>query len=107
VIRRLPSTAITQLSGADSDDQSARVILESEDVSLSMGEVVRVVVHLEQRENVLWLPPRAVRTFQGFDYVMIQDGDIQRRVDVTLGLKSDDRVEILEGLFAGQPVIGP
>jgi multidrug efflux pump subunit AcrA (membrane-fusion protein) len=107
VIRRLPSTAITQLSGADSDDQSARVILESEDVSLSMGEVVRVVVHLEQRENVLWLPPRAIRTFQGFDYVMIQDGDIQRRVDVTLGLKSDDRVEILEGLSAGQPVIGP
>jgi multidrug efflux pump subunit AcrA (membrane-fusion protein) len=107
VIRRLPSTAITQIAGADSDDQSARVVLESEEVSLSMGELVRVIVHLEQKENVLWLPPRAIRTFQGFDYVMIQDGDIQRRVDVTLGLKSDDRVEILEGLSAGQPVIGP
>jgi multidrug efflux pump subunit AcrA (membrane-fusion protein) len=39
--------------------------------------------------------------------VVVQDSDTQRRVDVKIGITSDDRVEILEGLEEGQVVIAP
>ncbi len=65
-----------------------------------------VVIFLEQRDDVLWLPPTAVRSFQGRDFVVVQDGDLQRRVDVRIGLESEDRVELLEGAELGQVVVG-
>jgi len=39
--------------------------------------------------------------------VVVQDGEVQRRVDVTTGIESTDRVEIEEGLSEGQIVIAP
>jgi membrane fusion protein, macrolide-specific efflux system len=39
--------------------------------------------------------------------VVVQDGAVQRRVDVKVGLQSDDRVEIVAGLSEGQVVVAP
>jgi multidrug efflux pump subunit AcrA (membrane-fusion protein) len=64
------------------------------------------LITLEQKDNALWLPPAAIRTFQGRDFVVIQDGAAQRRVDVKLGIKGEDRVEVLEGVQEGQVVVG-
>ena len=62
---------------------------------------------LEEKLDALWLPPAAVRTFQGRNFVVVQDEDgSQRRVDVRLGIESEERVEILEGLERGQTVVG-
>ncbi len=61
---------------------------------------------LEQKDGVLWLPPAAIRTFEGRTFVVIQEGAAQRQVDVTLGIESDDRVEIEEGLVEGDVVVG-
>lgn len=106
-IRRLPSTIITQGGTRDNDDQTARAVITGGDIPFTMGEIVRVVVQLELREDVLWLPPQALRTFQGFDFVLVQDGEVQRRIDVTLGLGGDERVEIRSGLEEGQIVLAP
>ena len=46
----------------------------------------------------LWLPPAALRTFQGRTFVVIEEANGQRRADVRLGIESDARVEILEGV---------
>ena len=67
---------------------------------------------MEQKEEVLWLPPQAVRSFEGRNFVVIQDADGQRRVDVKLGIRAGDRVEILwvegvENLSEDQVVVGP
>ena len=62
---------------------------------------------LERKEDVLWLPPAAIRTFEGRKFVVIQEGAIQRRVDVTVGIESDDRVEIVSGVEEGDVVVGP
>jgi multidrug efflux pump subunit AcrA (membrane-fusion protein) len=48
-----------------------------------------------------------IRTFDNRQFVVVQDGDVQRRVDVKLGVVSDTRVEILEGLAEGQVVVSP
>jgi multidrug efflux pump subunit AcrA (membrane-fusion protein) len=74
---------------------------------LELGDIVRVTVVLERKDDVLWLPPQAIRTFEGREFVVVQEGEAQRRVDVKIGIESDDRVEIEEGLTEGLIVIGP
>jgi multidrug efflux pump subunit AcrA (membrane-fusion protein) len=87
-------------------DESARISLEGDLSDLELGDLARVTVVLEQKDDALWLPPAAIRAFQGRDFVIVQDEDRQRRVDVKAGIKSKDRVEILEGLEEGQVVVG-
>ncbi len=94
-------------SGDESEDQSARIALDDPDVTLEIGELATVIIFLEQRDDALWLPPAAIRSFQGRDFVVIQEGEGQRRVDVRIGLESEERVEILEGVAQGQIVVGP
>ncbi|UCC61429.1 MAG: secretion protein HlyD, partial [Anaerolineae bacterium] len=60
----------------------------------------------EEKDDVLWLPPAAIRTFQGREFVIVQEADRQRRADVQIGIESQDRVEILEGLEEDQIVVG-
>jgi multidrug efflux pump subunit AcrA (membrane-fusion protein) len=71
------------------------------------GDLVRVTVILEQKDGVLWLSPAAIRTFEGRKFVVVQEGVGQRRVDVILGIESEDRVEIVDGLEEGDVVVGP
>jgi multidrug efflux pump subunit AcrA (membrane-fusion protein) len=77
-----------------------------------LNDRVRVTVILEQKEDVLWLPPQAIRSFEGRNFVVIQDAEGQRRVDVKLGITTGDRVEIVwvdggDNLSEGQVVVGP
>ena len=51
--------------------------------------------------------PQAVRTFEGRRFVVVQEEGAQRRVDITQGIKQDDRVEIVEGLEEGQVILAP
>lgn len=106
-IRRLPYFG-TSTSGED-EDKTTRITLDINpaEVNLEVGDLMRVTVVLEYKENVLWLPPQAIRTFEGRKFVVVQDGEFQARVDVKIGIEGEDRIEILEGLEEGQIVIGP
>lgn len=75
-------------------------------VVLETGDLVRATVVLERRQDVLWLPPAAIRTFSGRQFVVVQDGDGQRRVDVVLGSESEQRVEVKSGVQEGQMIVG-
>lgn len=105
VIERLPQSATSTQSTVRADT-AVHISFEPGDLELDIGDLVEVVVTLQRKENVLWLPPQAVRTFQGRRFVVVQDGDRQRRVDVKLGIAGPDRVEIAEGLEQDQQVIG-
>ena len=87
---------------------STRVALEAAaaESRYELGDLIRVTVVLERKDDVLWLPPQAIRTFEGRRFVVVQEGEAQRRVDVKVGIESEDRVEIEEGLTEGQIVIG-
>ncbi len=88
------------------DDTAVHVSIEGE-VEMALGELATVSIILQEKENVLWLPPAAIRTYQGRNFVVIQNPDgSQRRVDVLLGIITDEQVEIVAGLEAGQIVIG-
>ena len=88
-------------------DEATRITLDDPNVTLEIGELATVIILLEQKDDVLWLPPAAIRSFQERDFVVIQDGDHQWRADVRLGLESEERIEILEGIEEGQVVVGP
>jgi multidrug efflux pump subunit AcrA (membrane-fusion protein) len=95
-------------AGSETDDETTtRITLDDPDVLLEIGELATVIIFLEQRDDALWLPPAAIRSFQGRDFVVIQDGDVQLRSDVRVGLESEERIEVLEGVEEGQVVIGP
>jgi RND family efflux transporter MFP subunit len=109
-IRRLPypyGTGGSTAVGTAEEDRSTRISIDDADVTLEAGALVRVSVVLQKKDNVLWLPPAAIRTFQGKDFVLVMEGEGQRRVPVKLGIKAEDRVEIVSGLEEGQVVVGP
>ncbi|MCL4832800.1 MAG: efflux RND transporter periplasmic adaptor subunit [Caldilineaceae bacterium] len=92
----------------DDLDKSTRISIDQsqEEAGYKMGDLVRVQAELERKDGVLWLPPQALRIFDGRRFAVVQDGDVQRRVDVTVGIQTADRVEIEEGLEEGQIVVG-
>jgi HlyD family secretion protein len=100
-------TSLPLGSSSSGQDQSTIITLDDTGLALTLGEAASVTVVIDEHQNALWLPPAALRTFQGQDSVLVEAGGVQRRVDVRLGLKSADRVEILEGLSEGQVVVGP
>jgi multidrug efflux pump subunit AcrA (membrane-fusion protein) len=70
--------------------------------------LARCTTVLGEQEGVMWLPPQAIRTFQGRKFVVLQDADgRQRRVDVEVGLQAQDRVEVKSGLSVGDVVVAP
>ena len=93
----------------DDEDQSTRITFDDLDlvVSFTVGDRVSITVLIAERDDVLWLSPAAIRDFNGRKFVVVQDDQgNQRRVDVTLGIEGDNRVEILDGVQEGEVVVG-
>jgi multidrug efflux pump subunit AcrA (membrane-fusion protein) len=104
-VRQLPYPYGGGTADAGDDDPAVHIAIEG-DVELAPGELATVSIVLEEKENVLWLPPAAIRTFQGRDFVVVQLDEGQRRVDVLLGIETEERVEIVQGLEEGQIIVG-
>jgi multidrug efflux pump subunit AcrA (membrane-fusion protein) len=84
-----------------------RIRLENASSDLQLGALVQVTIVLDEKENALWLPPDAIRTFQNRSFVVVQTGASQRQVNIETGIEGQDRVEILGGLEQGQVVVAP
>jgi membrane fusion protein, macrolide-specific efflux system len=89
-------------------DDTVRITLDKapQDAGYKVNDQVDVIIVLDRSDNTLWLPPYAIRKFEGRTFVVVQEGELQRRVDVRLGVVGEDRVEIIEGLEEGQTIIG-
>lgn len=106
-IRRLPAPYGSGGSGAVAEqDRSTRISLDLPAEQRTLGGVVRIRIVVEQRTDTLWLPPEAIRAFEGRRFVIVREGERERRVPVRVGIESDERVEILEGLDEGAVVVG-
>jgi multidrug efflux pump subunit AcrA (membrane-fusion protein) len=90
----------------EATDRNTRISFDPGDLDLKPGDLVRVDVTIEQKTDALWVPPAAIRTFAGRSFVVVQEGDIERRVDVVLGIQGADRIEIREGVEEGQIILG-
>lgn len=109
VIRRLPAPFGSGGGSINNTtDTSTRFsVIDTAGFTLVAGETVgKLRIIIEQRENALWLPPEAIRTFGERNFVVVRDGDRERRETVILGIKGEQRVEIQSGVQEGDVVVG-
>lgn len=90
-------------------DNTTRVSLDQPDAikDFRMGDLVQVTVILQSKQGVMWLPPQAIRTFEGRNFVVVKTDALPKRTDVRLGIKNEEKVEILDGVKDGDIVIAP
>lgn len=96
VIRQLP------LSNRDVD-QTVRVAATLP--QLVSGALIDVTMTLSESIDTLWLPPEAVNVFNNRTFVVLQTPEGERVQDVTIGLETDERVEVLSGVEEGDVVV--
>jgi|GEM_PF-199486 len=108
-IRRLPAPYGAGGSGAvqEQDKTTRFAITDPKRQTLVAGAVAKITIVLEYKGDVLWLPPDAVRSFEGRRFVVIRQNDRERRVPVRVGIETDARVELLDGVKQGDMVVGP
>ena len=105
------SRLTTRTSGRDAALRREEYVVhlrldEAGAVSFRMGARHAARVLVDFRRDTLLIPVAALRAFQGRTYVRVLEGVQRREVDVKVGVRTDTRVEILEGLESGQTVIG-
>lgn len=83
-----------------------QIAIDAEHPPLKIGDFVQVRVLLAVHADTLVLPDSAVRRFAGRTFVIVQDGERERRIDIKTGLETDGQVEVLEGIQEGDVVIG-
>jgi HlyD family secretion protein len=75
---------------------------------LVVGRQVFLSIVLGKKDDVLLLPPAAIREYKGLRFVIVQEGDRRRRVEISeVGLKSTDLWEVVADLQEGDQVLGP
>ncbi len=76
------------------------------DYRLKPGMYARVVLMIEERQNALLVPKISVVDVDGKRGVFVADADNKARfLPVKLGLEDAERIEIVEGLKAGDQII--
>ena len=103
----LVTVASNERSQEDDNEDQSLIILEMPAGVFEYGERVRVVINGPARENVLWLPPQVIRSYDGKTFVLVVEGDVARRVDVVLGVQTAERVEVSGFLAEAEQVVGP
>lgn len=84
---------------------TAQVHIDDADENIYLGIEGRVTIHAQKAEKVLTVPFSAVNTDQNGDFCyVIKDGVVERRA-VTIGLTSENNMEVLEGLEEGEQII--
>jgi multidrug efflux pump subunit AcrA (membrane-fusion protein) len=109
IITQLPYPYGTGGGEVKVEDQDERVhiaLANPEELDLRAGDLVKALVLIERSDDALWLPPAAIRTFEGRNFVMVKEEDRLRKVDVKIGIQGEDRWEILSGLEEGQVIEG-
>lgn len=107
-IRQLPEPYGSGSSG-NVQSKDRRTLFEISDFKgqeLKSGQNVKIRIVLERKENALWLPPDAVRSFEGRRFVIVRTDKGDRRQTVKVGIETEDQVELLEGVNEGDTIVG-
>jgi len=104
-IRQLPSPFGT----GSSEDRVVHIVLDAAPsaTTYQSGDKITATVQLASKQDILWLPPDAIRKAGGRTFVIINSDTGPKRVDIEIGLQTRDMVEIVSGLSEGQVVLGP
>ena len=104
--RVLPVTAVADVADATTRTYTARVLMDNGDERLKPGMIGRARLKRLTRSGVLVVPNSAVVSRKGLHTVWVVDGDgnaTERKV--TFGVTDGVRVEITDGLRAGDRLV--
>ena len=97
--RVLPGTATASQSTV------ARATVENTDGQWRPGSAVKARITVDRQPVKLVVPATALQTADDQDVVYVQQGDTYRTRPVQLGRRDAERVEVLDGLKAGERVV--
>lgn len=113
--------AVVRLEGAEGGEFDANVdtILEGEtgvgrtvqlgaiwpEPSPAIGTPVQVIVTLREKDNVLLIPQKAIRSAGARRFVEVVDGQNRTMTDVEIGIVSNGQAEVISGLRQDQLVL--
>ncbi len=93
-------------SSAEVKKFDVEVTLKSPGVPLRPGISAKVEIHIETRENVLYVPLQSVFAEDGEQFCHVQPKDsAPEKRSIKLGKSNDNFMEILEGLLPGESVL--
>jgi RND family efflux transporter MFP subunit len=96
----------TRALDTDTRTMLTEVDVPNEDLVLSPGMYAETKIQLQQKENALILPTQAIVQNGDQSYVLVVDAANRvRKRNVTLGIQTANRTEILSGLNHGERVI--
>ncbi len=104
VVTRISPQAVTQ---QNITTVLVKIEIENPAAQLKPGMTASCEFLVNEADNVLFLPSRAVREVMGQYMVSIKKNGQVTEVPIKVGLVGDDRIEIQEGLTEGQEVILP
>ena len=82
-----------------------RALVQNEDHKLVAGSFTHVILAFENNKNALLIPSQAIiPTDRDKEVAVIKNGKA-KMVTVTIGARTNDKVEILQGLSAGDTII--
>ena len=84
---------------------AATVSIDAPTDALRPGMNASANIILQQRENVLLVPNRAVRSVGKTKTATVVNGEQSNEVSVTLGLSGDTKSEVVDGLHEGDVVV--
>jgi len=102
------SGIISQLSPAlDIATRSfkGRISVQNSTNLLRPGMFVNAGIVVQQSDSTLSVPPNVVLSQMGGKFVYVVDGETARKRIVQTGLENKDRVEIVDGLEAGEQIV--
>ncbi|MFH1182728.1 MAG: efflux RND transporter periplasmic adaptor subunit [Candidatus Moraniibacteriota bacterium] len=103
VIEIFPASTIVQ----DVISYKVRFRLDAPDSRFKQGMTANLDIKTAQKDNVLKIPLRAIKTETDHKYVdVLKDGNVTEKIEVTTGLTGDEgMVEIKSGLKEGDKVV--
>jgi RND family efflux transporter, MFP subunit len=84
---------------------SVRVAIPNGDGRIRPGMLARIRFPIEERRRVLLVPERATFSDSGLDYVVVSQGGVAKRRQVTLGESDGSSIEVAAGLEPGDIVV--
>lgn len=91
----------------DTIDNYLLIELDAFPENVTRATPLSAAIIVDRRENVVVIPPAALRTYGGRTYVQVVEEDgTKREVDVEVGRQTSTQVEIVKGLEPGMKVVG-
>ncbi|QHW31045.1 efflux RND transporter periplasmic adaptor subunit [Paenibacillus rhizovicinus] len=85
--------------------KSLVIALDAPQPALKIGSYADIKLFLDKRDNVLMIPRPALKSMFGRNFVETIENDRVKEVDVEIGLRTSDSIEIVKGLEEGQSVV--